>query len=57
MMMAVQERVVVWTPLRWILLAIAVILFILAAFGIKVLGPVDTVDIAFACGFGSFLVP
>jgi hypothetical protein len=56
MMVATQQRVVVWTPLRWILLAIACILFILAAFGVN-LGSVNIVDIGLALGFGSFLVP
>ena len=56
-MMATQSHVVVWTPLRWILLVLAVIGFIIAAFGTKTLGPLDTVDISLALGFGSFLVP
>lgn len=54
--MAQQTNVVVWTPLRWILLVVAVILFILAAFGVQ-LGAVNLVDIGLALGFGSFLVP
>jgi len=52
-----QERVVVaWTPIRFILLIGAVLLFLLAAFGVS-LGGMNLVDLGLALGFGSFLVP
>lgn len=50
-------RPYVWTtPLRWLLLLIAVVLLLLAAFGVK-FASVDLVDLGLAFGFGSFLVP
>ena len=45
-----------WSVLRWVLLVIAVILFILAAFGVS-LGAVNLVDLGLAFGFGAGLVP
>lgn len=49
-------RVAYWTPIRFFLLIIAVVLFLLAAFGLKSFGGVvDVVDLALACGFASLL--
>jgi len=52
-----QERVVVaWTPIRFILLIIAVLVLLLAAFHVS-LGGVDLLPLGAAFGFGAFLVP
>lgn len=58
--MAVETRttrtVAYWTPIRFILLVAAVVLFLLAAFGLKSFGgTVDVVDLGLACGFASLL--
>lgn len=45
-----------YTPLKWALIAGAVILFVLAAFGVS-FGAVNLVDLGLALGFGAFLVP
>jgi len=54
-----QERVVVtWTPIRFIVLIIAVLLFLLSAFHANPFGgAVDLVALGLAFGFGAFLVP
>jgi hypothetical protein len=55
--MATQTPRVVWyTPLKWILIAIAVVLFLLSAFGVS-LGAVEMTDLGLAFGFAAFLVP
>lgn len=45
-----------YTPLRWILLVIAVLLFLLAAFHVT-FSSIDVIALGLAFGFGSFLVP
>lgn len=55
--MATSTPHVVWyTPLKWILIALACVLFLLAAFGVS-LGSVNLVDLGLALGFAAFLVP
>lgn len=54
--MATPVHVTSLNPVRWLLLAIAVILFVLAAFGVS-FGGVNLVDLGLAFGFGAFLVP
>jgi len=58
-MIMAQERVVVtWTPIRFIVLIIAVLLFLLSAFHANPFGgAVDLVALGLAFGFGAFLVP
>lgn len=53
--MAVVERTV-YTPIRWVLLAIAVILFVLAAFHVG-FGSVDILPLGLAFFAAAFWVP
>lgn len=46
-----------YTPVRWIMLIVAVLLFLLATFGIGNIGTVSTVDLGLAFFAGAFLVP
>lgn len=45
-----------WTPLRWLLLAVAVILFALAAFGVG-FGAIEIVPLGLAFFAAAFWVP
>ena len=55
--MSTPTRVVTtWTPIRWLLLAVAVILFVLAAFGVA-FGAVSIVPLGLAFFAAAFWVP
>lgn len=46
-----------YTPVRWILVIIAILLFLLAAFHANPFGNVDLLPLGLAFGFGALLVP
>jgi hypothetical protein len=47
-----------YTPIRWILVIIAILLFLLAAFHANPFGAsVDLIPLGLAFGFGALLVP